>query len=62
MISSQNPKPAIANCDNDTSICTFEKILYIGDSNISCDSIGPGFGGYITIEKNETTGDIDVFV
>jgi hypothetical protein len=61
MISSQNPKPAIPNCDKETNICTFEKILYIGDSNISCDSIGPGFGGYITIEKDELTGEINVF-
>lgn len=50
-ISSQTPKPNISACDRNTNICTFEKQIFISGANITCENIGPGFNGYLSIEK-----------
>jgi len=60
-ISSQEPKPNILNCNNTTNICTFEKQLYIGNTNITCERLGPGFAGALTVTKDDVTGDLNVF-
>jgi len=53
LISNQNPKPALSSCNHQENICTFESKLYIGDADITCESIGPGYSGDIVIEKTE---------
>lgn len=58
-ISPQAPQPNIANCNRATNICTFSKILYISSSPITCENIGPGFNGYLVVEKT-SNGSIDV--
>ncbi len=60
-ISDQQPKPSLSNCNSSTNICTFTKKLYIGNTTLDCDVIGPGFSGAIVIEKDEISGDIDVY-
>jgi uncharacterized protein (UPF0333 family) len=59
-ISDQKPKPKIQNCDPITNICFFKKELSIGNSNINCNRLGPGYNGFLIIEKDDATGDIDV--
>ena len=60
-ISPQKPKPNISNCDYTTNICTFKKQLYIGNTNITCERLGPGFAGALTVTKDDVTGDLNVF-
>jgi len=54
-ISSQSPQPNISNCrdvDNPNT-CYFSKQLFIGSFSLNCpaDGIGPGYNGYLEIEK-----------
>ncbi len=61
-VSEQEPKPNISACDRNTNICTFYKSLAIGyNTNIYCDKVGPGFNGYLVIEKLPN-GDLNVSV
>jgi uncharacterized protein (UPF0333 family) len=61
-VSDQEPKPNIEACDRTTNICTFYKSLSIGSAtDITCDNIGPGFNGYLIIEKKQN-GDLNVSV
>jgi uncharacterized protein (UPF0333 family) len=56
--SDQHPKPPLSNCNHTTNKCIFYK--YIDTiSNIYCDKIGPGYNGYIYIEKLQS-GDLNV--
>jgi uncharacterized protein (UPF0333 family) len=56
-ISNVNPKPVA--CDH--GVCNFKKDIFIGNQNINCDEIGPGFSGVIVIEKT-STGDFNVSI
>jgi uncharacterized protein (UPF0333 family) len=56
--SNQEPKPPLANCDHTDNTCEFYKIIHT-DSDLVCDLIGPGYNGYLSIEKSEN-GDLNV--
>lgn len=58
-ISAQAPKPNISECNRATNICTFEKQIFISEADIDCEVIGPGFNGYLSVEKL-ANGDFDV--
>lgn len=58
-VSPQEPRPNITACDRTSNICYFSKQLYIGTLNLTCDNIGPGYNGYLEIEKI-STGDLNV--
>ena len=55
LISNQRPVPS--QCPN--SICSFSRDIYLGNKNLYCDNVGPGYSGPIVIEKN-SVGDINV--
>lgn len=56
--SNQEPKPPLSNCDHTDNTCDFSKFVHT-EHNLVCDSIGPGYNGYLSIEKYQN-GDINV--
>lgn len=63
-ISPQNPRPPIANCSYDAVknvvVCNYSKSVYMGGGNLTCPAnIGPGYNGYLVIEKFNN-GDVNV--
>lgn len=57
-ISNQEPKPPITNCDPANNTCEFQTRVFVS-GDLICDAIGPGYNGYLTIEKSQN-GDLNV--
>ncbi len=60
-ISDTQPNPTTPDCNTTTDICTYSKQIFIGEKNLDCQPIGPGYSGPIILNKSQI-GDISVSI